>query len=318
MSQPTQSANRASNGKPTQSANRASNGKPTQSANPASEGIDARRISLPALGFEVRALVAGSGPPLVLLHGNPDNADEWRPVIELLKNEFRCIAPDFPGYGLSPEPPDSFTYSIESQLRFLDELLRALDVNEKVLLVVHDIGGMLGVPWIARNLDRTHALMVTNTVAFEDFNWFAIARRWGKDSWLGRLRSKAAMRALEIRKGALFKKVFWAQSPQLSEAQIDRVVQTFALNRAAKNTTLRQFRQILKPGFFAGFDEMRRAIGERIPVRVLWGDKDPYVPVQYAQRFPGAAVTVLPEAGHWVPLTATQRLAEEIRALGKP
>lgn len=93
-------------------------------------------------------------------------------------------------------------------------------------------------------------------------------------------------------------------------------MKTFALNRAAKNTTLRQFRQILRPGFFEGFDEKRKRIGEQIPVRVLWGDKDPYVPTRYAQAFPGAQVTVLPDAGHWVPLTATEKLATEIKSLG--
>jgi haloalkane dehalogenase len=178
-----------------------------------SDGNLERRVFLSALGVETRVLTCGIGMPIVLLHGNPDNADEWQPLIDLLDKDFRCIAADFPGYGKSPEPPSSFTYSIEDQISFLNELLRTLEVDEKVLLVVHDIGGMLGIPWAARNSGRVHALMVTNTVAFEGFRWFSIARRWGEDSWTGRLRARAMMLALGFRKGALFKKLFWQQSP---------------------------------------------------------------------------------------------------------
>lgn len=60
---------------------------------------------------------------------------------------------------------------------------------------------------------------------------------------------------------------------------------------------------------------MMRTITAQVPTRVLWGDKDPYLPTHYAQRFAAARVTVLPEAGHWVPLTASAELAEEIGRL---
>jgi len=50
-------------------------------------------------GVSVRTIDEGHGPLLLLLHGNPDNADEWRTLIGLLKSKFRCIAPDLPGYG---------------------------------------------------------------------------------------------------------------------------------------------------------------------------------------------------------------------------
>lgn len=279
------------------------------------DGVTERPVTLTDLGVETRVLDAGTGAPVVLLHGNPDNADGWLPLIGRLRTKYRCLAPDFPGYGKSPEPPPSFTYSIDSQIAFLDGVLEAMNVREKMVLVVHDIGGMLGVPWTAKNPERVHGLMVTNTVAFEGFEWFDIARRWGNDSLTGRLRANTLMWAIGLRDGDLFKQAFWEQSPQLSEAQIDQFVNTFALNPAAKNVTLRQFRQIIQPEFFSGFDEMLKKIGEQTPTRVLWGDGDPYVPVRYAHAFPNATVTILPDAGHWVPITATEKLAEEIEAL---
>src|SRR6266849_279328 len=107
-------------------------------------------------GVQVRVLEEGSGPILLLLHGNPDNADEWKNLINLLKGSFRCIAPDLPGYGRrnSTYPlPESFDYSVEAQVKFVDALLAQFYIPDKITLVVHDIGGFMGVPWAARNID---------------------------------------------------------------------------------------------------------------------------------------------------------------------
>ncbi len=271
---------------------------------------------IPGLNVRTRVLDAGRGPVVLLLHGNPDNADEWRLLIERLAATHRCIAPDFPGYGQSPEPPPTFDYSLEVQRRFVDAVLDAMDVSGPLVLVVHDTGGMVGTAWAAANVARLRGVVFTNTVAYEGFEWFPIARRWGNASLLGRFRAALGMRVLGFRKGAIFKRIFGAQSPLLSAAQLDRMAAAFALNPVAKRTTLRQFRQFIRPEFFRGFEEMRRRLITQVPCRVLWGDQDPYLPVSCAERFEGAHVTVLPKAGHWVPLVAANQLAAEVEALG--
>lgn len=278
-------------------------------------GIREYRVNLDPLGIETRVLEAGSGPVAVLLHGNPDNADEWRPLLALLGKKYRCIAPDLPGYGKSPEPPPLFTYSVRGQIEFLDAFLRTVGVSEKFILVVHDIGGIMGIPWAAANSNRLLGMMITNTVVFDDFRWFGIARRWGGTSPIGRVIARLSMNALTWRGGAIFKKVFWGQSPQLPEAEVDRITATFALNQDARNTSIRQFREYVRPGYFAGYDKMRAQVIASIPCRVLWGDGDPYVPTRYAHTFAPAAITVLPEVGHWVPIVAASQLAEEIDRL---
>ena len=273
-------------------------------------------ITLAELGIRTRVLEAGSGPPVVMLHGNPDNADEWRGVIARLAARHRCIAPDFPGYGRSPEPPASFTYSLADQVRFVDAVLLAMRVADPVVLVVHDTGGMVGTAWAAANLDRLRGMVVTNTVAFDGFPWFPIARQWGDTSLYGRTRSSLAMAALGLRKGALFKRIFAAQCPELDREQLERFAASFALSRDAKRTTLRQFRQFMRPGFFKDFAAMRERILAKVPCRVLWGDKDKFIPVAYAHSFGSKQVTILPDAGHWVALTAPDTLAAEVAALG--
>jgi pimeloyl-ACP methyl ester carboxylesterase len=250
-----------------------------------------------------------------MLHGNPDNADEWRPLIERLIPGHRCIAPDFPGYGKSPEPPASFSYGLSSQKRFVDAILDAMKVTEPFVLVVHDTGGMAGTAWAAANTARLKGMVITNTVTFDGFPWFPIARQWGDTSLYGWVRSSLAMAALGLMKGALFKRIFRAQCPELSEAQLDRFARDFAMNRAAKRTALRQFRQFMQPGFFKDFAALRERIIGTIPCRVIWGDGDRFIPAEYADRFGCRQITVLPGAGHWVALTAPDELAAGIATI---
>jgi pimeloyl-ACP methyl ester carboxylesterase len=282
------------------------------------QAIEARGLELRELGIFTRVLVAGHGPVVLLLHGNPDNADEWALLMAGLSDRHRCIAPDFPGYGKSPEPPPSFSYSLADQMRFVDAVLREMDVTEPVILVVHDTGGMIGTAWAAANLDRVRGMVIANTVAFDGFPWFPIARQWGDTSLKGRIRSWLGMAALGLRGGALFKRIFGAQCPQLSAAELERFASSFACNRDAKATTLRQFRQIMQPEFFKEFAAMRQRILGQVPCRVVWGDKDRFIPVRFAHAFGCKQVTIIADGGHWLALTAPEALAAEVEALGMP
>lgn len=279
--------------------------------------IEERRVAIAEMGVATRVLIAGSGPTVLMLHGNPDNADEWAPLMSRLSKRFRCIAPDFPGYGKSPEPPKSFSYSLAHQIQFVDAITKAIDVADRVILVVHDTGGMVGAAWAAANLDRLRAIVVTNTVAFDGFPWFPVARQWGDTSVFGRARSSIGMVALGLRQGALFKKIFRAQFPQLDAGQIERFTAKFAMNRGAKRTTLRQFRQFMQPGSFKDFQSMRERIAAAAPRRVVWGDQDKLILTKYAECFGSDRVTIIPNAGHWVALTAADELAAEVEAIAE-
>jgi haloalkane dehalogenase len=71
----------------------------------------------------------------------------------------------------------------------------------------------------------------------------------------------------------------------------------------------------MRPGFFKDFGIMRERILGTIPCRVVWGAKDRFIPVDYAYRFGCKQVTILPDAGHWVALTAPDALAAEVLAI---
>jgi pimeloyl-ACP methyl ester carboxylesterase len=219
-----------------------------------------------------------------------------------------------PGYGDTPLP-DSFDYSIEAQIEFVEQVLSVMHVSQPVLLVVHDVGGPMGLAWAHANVADVRAILVLNTTVFPDFHWFQIARTWGSASIVGKMRALFGMRAIGLSGGKLFKKIFWKQSPELEEVDIDRVVQSFALNEVAKASTLVQFREMLSPGFFGNFNAWLARITVSVPTHVLWGNHDPYLPDNFAFRFSHASVSVVPNGGHWLPLTRPELVAMAARQI---
>ncbi len=104
-------------------------------------------------GYTMAYVEVGEGDPIVFLHGNPTSSYLWREVISPLEEWGRCIAPDLIGMGdsdkLDPSGPGSYRY-VEHR-RYLDALLAALGVEQRVTFVVHDWGSALGFDWAFRH-----------------------------------------------------------------------------------------------------------------------------------------------------------------------
>lgn len=107
-------------------------------------------------GLEMAFVEVGEGEPVVLLHGNPASSYLWRNIIPHLSSSYRCIAPDLIGMGDSSKLPNSGpgSYRFVEHREYLDALLEALDLGDRVTLVVHDWGSGLGFDWANRNRER--------------------------------------------------------------------------------------------------------------------------------------------------------------------
>jgi haloacetate dehalogenase len=102
-----------------------------------------RLETIDADGLPVRARIGGSGPPLLLLHGNPQTHVMWRKVAPALAERFTVVASDLRGYGLSGKPPSAPDHAPYSKRTMaLDQLaaMRRLGY-ERFLLAGHDRGG---------------------------------------------------------------------------------------------------------------------------------------------------------------------------------
>jgi haloalkane dehalogenase len=112
------------------------------------------------LGREMAYVEVGEGDPIVLLHGNPTSSYLWRNVVPHRSPRGRCIAPDLIGMGDSDKLPGSGpgSYRFVEHRRSLDALLEALQVHERVTLVVHDWGSALGFDWANRHREAVKGI----------------------------------------------------------------------------------------------------------------------------------------------------------------
>ncbi len=108
----------------------------------------------------------GEGDPIVFQHGNPTSSYLWRNIMPLLQDQGRCIAVDLIGMGDSEKLEDSGSgsYSFSEHRGYLDEAWKALGVNDKVTLVLHDWGSGLGFDWANRHRDAVMGIVYMEAI----------------------------------------------------------------------------------------------------------------------------------------------------------
>lgn len=108
----------------------------------------------------------GNGPPLLLLNGNPSWSFGWRDVITSLRASFRCIAPDYPGFGLS-RPAPNYDFRAASHSRVIEALVDRLGLDG-LTVFGYAWGGPIGLGLAGRRPEIIRALIIGNTWAWPD------------------------------------------------------------------------------------------------------------------------------------------------------
>jgi len=121
---------------------------------------------------KVHYIDEGIGDPILFLHGNPTWSFLYRGIVIRLKKKFRCIAVDYPGFGLS-ERPSVYDYTPAEHAGIVRDLVQHLDL-QNLTVMGQDWGGPIGMRVALDELPRVRALVMGNT-------WF-----WPLDSWQGK------------------------------------------------------------------------------------------------------------------------------------
>lgn len=260
-------------------------------------------------GNVVHYVDEGSGPILLMLHGNPVWSFVYRDAITALRDGFRCIALDFPGFGLSSATP-GYRYLAQDHAALLVSFLDRLDLSQ-LTLVGHNWGGPLGLYAAAERPEKFDRLILTNTWAWPlngDLASEVFARGMGG----------SVGRAL-IRRFNLLVEYFIPSAHKrrkLSEAEM-------AHYRAAMPTPERRQPCAVLPGelvgareFFTGLADRLGAL-ETLPTLIVWADADPIFTDKYQQRleasFPNHTTTVLRGVGHFLQSDAPAEFSDAIR-----
>ncbi len=257
-------------------------------------------LALDLTNVRVHLIDQGSGPPALFLHGNPDTAELWRGVVSRLEGSYRCLAPDLPGFGRSVVTGD-FDCGLESMASFVDELLGKIGVETPLNLVAHDLGGPYGLSWAIRHPRKVRRIVIINSLYFTDYRWHFWARVW-RTPLLGELSMLLANRwifAWELRRG----------SRRLAS---EHIRETYARIHPAMQRMVLKLYRATDPENFQGWQEQLHDLAARVPTRVLWGMHDPYIPVRWARHLGTADVRTFDDCGHWLPVEAPARVADDL------
>ncbi len=113
-------------------------------------------------GLRMAYVEAGSGDPILCLHGEPSWSFLYRKMMPGLSKAGRVICPDLIGFGRSDKPADRNDYTYKMHHDALTNFVKALDLR-RITVVVQDWGGLLGLPVAAENDDRFIRLVIMNT-----------------------------------------------------------------------------------------------------------------------------------------------------------
>ena len=220
-------------------------------------------------GVRAFARQQGDGADAVLLHGVPTSSFLYRRVLPVLADQgLRGTAFDFPGLGLSDRPAP-FDYSWSGLAKWTGEAIDALELD-RVHLVVHDIGGPIGLEWAIQNPDRVLSITVLNT--FLDVESFK--RPWPMAPFAVRGLGEFWLRASPR---YIFSEIFYSQGiSERSRVPRSQIYAHIALLRLHDRG--RAFLEIMR-GFELTHDKerfFREGLADRrYPVRAVWGENDP-------------------------------------------
>ena len=244
--------------------------------------------------------VSGSCPA-VCIHGWPQSSYMWRHLLPALASAGRrALAPDLPGFGDSPpDPPGTFERHVEAIERFRREL--GLD---RILLVVHDTGGLIGLRWACDHPDAVCGLVITNTGFFPDIEWIEIAKT---------MRTPVQG---EVLVDSLSREGFATLLGEASSAFDDRALDEYwkAFTTPEGRRGMLELYRSFDPDELKPYQERLAALG--VPALILWGQQDQYIRLDYASRFareiPGARLVLLEHARHFLFEDEPERCAEAV------
>lgn len=244
---------------------------------------------------------AGGGSPVVFLHGNPDCKEGWEDTIGLLRDEYHCIAPDLPGFGTKASLPSYRALLPDAQARALAALLDHLGVSQPVLLVAHDLGAMMAAMFAMQKPERVRGILAINTT----FRASYPGHLWG---YLWSLPVVGPAMASLMRYG--LKDTLRKESPAVGERHADRMIANLGHSNCRAIT---RYYQLMYNPLARILQRMGGTPQDKgIPVRVLWGAGDRYIPLKYA-RVGSEPLRLVEGCSHWLPLERPDLVAEEVR-----
>lgn len=260
-------------------------------------------------GLRLAYLDEGEGRPVVLFHGEPTWSYLWRKVIPpLVEAGYRCVAPDYAGFGRSDKPTDLAWYSYDRHVELVEPLVEELDLRDAVA-VVHDWGGPIGLRCAVEQPDRFAAIVAMDTGLFtgeqpmsEAWQAFRAFVERTEDLPVSMLVRNACARGMADEVAAAYDAPFPTPASKAGARAFPLILPTSPA----------------MPGAAAGRRVLEALRADRRPKLCLWADSDPVIPPAVGERFAAAIgadpPVIVENASHFLQEDAGAEIGARIAA----
>ena len=258
----------------------------------------------------------GAGPPIVLMHGFPDNLHLHDRLLPFLSPQRRVIVFDFLGWG-SSDKPSGYAYTAAKQEGDLDAVINQLELANAVL-VAHDASGPPAIDWARHHPNRVAALVLLNTY------YSAMPTLRPPEAiflFSTPLIRNVARPVSGLFNHLIFRRMYWWQ--------VGKFFRDADVRRQFLPLLYQQFDAVpsTRPAFFKLNEDLlptirsrTKAVSElqkfRRPVRIIFGASDPYLNEGVARKFhklfPSSDLFLLAGARHFVQMDEPERVASLI------
>jgi pimeloyl-ACP methyl ester carboxylesterase len=259
-------------------------------------------------GHRVCFRMAGEGPVLVLVHGITGSSAHWAPVMPLLAERFTVIAPDLLGHGESAKPRGD--YSLGAYATGIRDLLIALDYPTATV-VGHSLGGGVAMQFAYQFPERSDRLVLVSSGGLgEEVHLLLRAAALPGSELVLPLLAARRVRGLVSAMAGLLDRLQLHPGHDLAEiaAGIGSLAES-----DARQAFLHTLRAVIDPTGQRVSATDRLHLAEAMPSLIMWGERDPIIPVAHAlsahEAMPGSRLELLEGAGHFPQLDDPIRVA---------
>jgi len=261
-------------------------------------------------GHKIHYVDEGTGTPILMVHGTPEWSFGYRYVIKGMKENFRCIAPDLLGMGLS-DKPENADYSCKAHAARLEEFIRKLGIKN-FNIIANDFGGSIAMSYALKYPDEVSHICLFNTWMWSVSNdkHYASPAKMMR-TFLGKM---------------LYKKFNFPVNVIMPQAFADRSKLNGNIHKHYKlalptskerNATYAFALELLDAGEWWNSLWMQISKVRTKPFLFFWGTKDKFIPLyelaKWQNELPSARVVKFDDAGHFVQEEEPEKMVMELK-----
>jgi pimeloyl-ACP methyl ester carboxylesterase len=262
-------------------------------------------------GHRMNFIIAGQGPPVVLIHGVAGRAAQWERIIDWVAESHTVIAPDLLGHGDSAKPRGD--YSLGAHASGIRDLLVGLDI-EGASIVGHSLGGGIAMQFAYQFPERCQRLVLVSSggLGAEVHPLLRAATLPGSEFVLPLLAHPRVLTAAGVLPRALGR-IGLRTGPDLTE--MARGYQSLS-NAEARSAFIHTLRAVIDPTGQRVNASDRLYLASKMPTMIVWGARDRIIPMQHAKPahdgMPGSRLELFDQAGHFPQLDDPLRFARTL------